>query len=53
VEAQLQADGSLVVQGWGWGHNVGLDLALARHQAGQGMAAEEILRRAFGAAAVD
>lgn len=52
VEAELQADGSLRVHGWGWGHNVGLDLALARHQAAQGMMAEEILRRAFGADAV-
>ncbi len=53
VEGRLLADGSLALQGWGWGHNVGLDLALARHQAERGMAAEEILKRAFGAAAVD
>lgn len=53
VTAELQPDGSLRLDGRGWGHNVGLDLALARHQATQGMRAEEILRRAFGADAVD
>lgn len=53
VEAALQPGGGLVLEGWGWGHNAGLDLALARHQAAQGMAAEEILRRAFGVDTVD
>ena len=53
VDAHLQADGTLVIRGRGWGHNAGLDLTLARHQADGGMKAEEILRRAFGADAVD
>ncbi len=45
--AQLLPDGSLRLEGHGLGHNVGLCLATARHQAEAGMAAEEILRRAF------
>lgn len=53
VAGEVGADGSLQLTGRGWGHNVGLDLALARHQAAAGMAAEEILRRAFGPDTVD
>jgi hypothetical protein len=53
VTVALDEKGTLTVEGHGWGHNAGLDLALARHQAESGMKAEEILRRAFGADAVD
>ena len=53
VEAELGPDGSLHLQGRGWGHNAGLDLALAREEARQGWKAEEILKEAFGADAID
>lgn len=53
VEAELQADGSLRLRGHGWGHNVGLDLALARDEARRGWKAEEILKEAFGPDAID
>lgn len=53
VEAELQPDGSLRLEGHGWGHNVGLDLALARDEARRGWKAEEILKEAFGADALD
>lgn len=53
VVCVMKPDGSIALQGKGWGHNVGLDLALARAQAQAGMKAEEILRKAFGADAVD
>ncbi|MCE1230194.1 MAG: hypothetical protein LWX11_11995, partial [Firmicutes bacterium] len=46
-EGTLQPDGSLHLQGHGWGHNVGLCLAGARFQAQRGMKAEEILGQAF------
>jgi len=45
--AELQPDGSLRLEGHGLGHNVGLCLATAIHQARRGVAAEEILRQAF------
>jgi len=45
---QLQADGSLKLEGRGWGHNVGLCLSRAQDQARQGQAAEAILSSAFG-----
>jgi len=41
-------DGSLRLEGHGWGHNVGLCLATARAQAAQGLKAEQILEAAFG-----
>ncbi len=53
VEAELRADGSLLLKGHGWGHNVGLDLALALDEARQGMKAEDILKEAFGPNAID
>jgi stage II sporulation protein D len=46
-EAELQPDGSLLLNGRGWGHNVGLCLATARFRAGQGATAEQILAEAF------
>lgn len=52
VTATPLPDGSLRLDGQGWGHNAGLDLALAAHQAAQGLKAEGILRRAFGAECV-
>lgn len=48
-EGELQADGSLVLKGCGWGHNVGLCLATARFRAAQGATAEQILAEAFPA----
>jgi hypothetical protein len=53
VDAEFRADGSLHLEGHGWGHNAGLDLALALDEARQGRRAEEILREAFGADALD
>jgi len=47
-EVEVQPDGSLTLQGHGWGHNVGLCLATARYRAGAGVRAEEILQEAFG-----
>ena len=47
-EGESLPDGSLRLQGHGWGHNVGLSLATAKQQASQGMKAEEILLSAFG-----
>lgn len=47
--AQLQGDGSLVIEGRGWGHNVGLCLSSAQHQAKAGRSAEVILSSTFGA----
>jgi len=47
-EAELQPDGSLALQGHGWGHNVGLCLTTARYRAVRGDRAEEILLDAFG-----
>ncbi|HJW09184.1 MAG TPA: hypothetical protein VJ483_06085 [Holophagaceae bacterium] len=52
-EGELRKDGSLELHGHGWGHNVGLDLAETAEMASQGAKAEEILRAAFGAGAVD
>lgn len=46
--AQLRPDGGLHLEGQGWGHNVGLCLASARHQARAGWKAEAILEAAFG-----
>jgi hypothetical protein len=46
-EGELGADGSLKLRGRGWGHNVGLCLATARHRANAGAAAEQILAEAF------
>ncbi len=46
-EGEVQADGSLRLRGRGWGHNVGLCLATAQFQAGQGATAEQILAEAF------
>jgi hypothetical protein len=48
-EGALLADGSLRLEGWGWGHNVGLCLATARFQAAEGATAEQILAEAFPA----
>ena len=48
-EGHLQADGSLVLKGCGWGHNVGLCLATARYRALEGATAEQILAEAFPA----
>jgi len=48
-EGRLAPDGSLVLEGHGWGHNVGLCLATALHRARQGDRAETILQEAFGA----
>ena len=53
VEAEPQPDGGLRLEGRGWGHNAGLDLALARDEARRGWKAEEILQEAFGADAID
>ncbi|MDP1831420.1 MAG: hypothetical protein Q8K67_05130 [Geothrix sp.] len=46
-EAEIQPDGSLRLQGRGWGHNVGLCLATARFRAANGATAEQILAEAF------
>jgi hypothetical protein len=46
-EADLQLDGSLVVRGRGWGHNVGLCLSTATFRARGGASAEQILAEAF------
>jgi hypothetical protein len=46
--AEALPDGSLRLEGHGWGHNVGLCLASAQWQAARGMKAEAILRAAFG-----
>lgn len=45
---ELRPDGSLALQGHGWGHNVGLCLATAIYRARAGARAEEILQEAFG-----
>jgi hypothetical protein len=47
-EGSLQPDGSLLLQGHGWGHNVGLCLATVLYRARKGDRAEEILQEAFG-----
>lgn len=47
-EVEPDGAGGLHVRGRGWGHNVGLCLSSARHQAGEGWTAEAILRAAFG-----
>ena len=47
-EGTLAPDGALHLEGRGWGHNAGLDLALALHRARQGWRAEAILAEAFG-----
>ncbi|MBP1628692.1 MAG: Sporulation protein [Holophagaceae bacterium] len=47
-EAAYQPDGSLLLKGHGWGHNVGLSLALAVHRARSGAMAEDLLAEAFG-----
>lgn len=47
--AELLPDGSLWIQGRGWGHNVGLCLATAIHRARSGERAEPILAEAFPA----
>ena len=47
-EAEMQPDGSLVLNGHGWGHNAGLCLATAIFRAKQGDRAEVILQEAFG-----
>nr|WP_320131149.1 hypothetical protein [uncultured Holophaga sp.] len=46
--ASLHPDGSLLLEGHGWGHNVGLDLTLAIQRAREGATAETILEEAFG-----
>lgn len=46
-EAALLPDGSMRVQGRGWGHHVGLCMATAMHRALQGASAEVILAEAF------
>jgi hypothetical protein len=51
-EAEPLPDGGVALRGHGWGHNVGLDLALAVDEAKHGAKAEAILREAFGDAAV-
>lgn len=45
--AELLPDGGLSLQGHGWGHNAGLCLATAIHQARRGDRAERILAEAF------
>jgi hypothetical protein len=47
-EGTMRPDGGLDLRGHGWGHNVGLDLALARQEAREGMKAEAILEEAYG-----
>ena len=47
-EGELRPDGSLLLRGHGWGHNVGLCLATAVFRAGEGARAEAILEEAFG-----
>jgi hypothetical protein len=48
-EGEVQADGSLRLRGYGWGHNVGLCLSTARFRAANGATAEQILAEAFPA----
>ena len=48
-EGETLPDGSLRLQGRGWGHNVGLCLATARFRALNGATAEQILAEAFPA----
>jgi len=47
-EGRLLPDGSLELQGHGWGHNVGLSLASAIQRAQAGERAEAILADTFG-----
>jgi hypothetical protein len=48
-EGAVQPDGSLLLKGRGWGHNVGLCLATAVFRAQHGASAEQILDEAFPA----